>query len=320
MRTTLFHSTMTKKLFATRTVLFGFQVLIVMALGLFIGALWRLKHPDCKGAISTDSTNVRVTTKRDGDVTRVYVQNFERSEITMTFDFSVKNLKSGVRFPHTATFEPGETEAFVLAPDKPSERWEFAYTNYYKMGSANAVPDDFLYSLPYAPGSSFKVTQAFGGSFSHTGSNKYAIDWKMPEGTPIYAARGGLVVKVKDDSDRGGGSMKYDRYNNYVLIRHEDGTLGHYCHLQKDGVKVKAGQIVGTGEMIALSGNTGFSSGPHLHFCVFKTASGRERVSIPVRFKNSSGDAITLVEGRRYTAPAIQSASSDPAPTAPVLQ
>jgi murein DD-endopeptidase MepM/ murein hydrolase activator NlpD len=218
-------------------------------------------------------------------------------------------LKGDVNFPYTATFAPGETVAFALSPKDAGRPWEFSYTNYYKLGSTLAVHDDSLYSLPYAPGRAYKVTQAFGGSFSHRGSNKYAIDWKMPEGTTIYAARGGLVVKVKDDSDRGGGSLKYDRYNNYVLIRHDDGTLGHYCHLQKDGVKVIPGQIVRTGDTIALSGNTGFSSGPHLHFCVFKTVSGRERESIPVQFRNFTGEATTLVEGRRYTAPALQSAS-----------
>jgi Membrane proteins related to metalloendopeptidases len=302
---------MTRKLFSTRTALLALQVVLVTGIGMFAGALWRMKHPEGKGAISSDTTNVRVSTRRDGNVTRVYVQNLERSEITMTFDFSVKNLKSDVSFPHTATFAPGETEAFVLSPENEAERWEFSYTNYYKMGSSVAVPDDYLYSLPYAPGSSFKVTQAFGGSFSHTGSNEYAIDWKMPEGTPVYAARGGLVVKVKDDSDRGGNGIKFDRYNNYVLIRHEDGTLGHYCHLMKNGAKVKPGEMVRAGELIALSGNTGFSSGPHLHFCVFKTLNGRQRVSLPVRFKDASGEAVTLVEGRRYKAPVVQSASSE---------
>ena len=88
------------------------------------------------------------------------------------------------------------------------------------------------------------MTQAYGGKFSHKGSNKYAVDWKMPEGTPVHASRAGLVVKTKDDSAQGGKSLKFDRYNNYVLIRHNDGTLGHYCHLQKGGVKVKPGDMV----------------------------------------------------------------------------
>jgi murein DD-endopeptidase MepM/ murein hydrolase activator NlpD len=104
--------------------------------------------------------------------------------------------------------------------------------------------------------------------------------------------------------------MDYDRYNNYVLIRHEDGTLGHYCHLQKGGCLVKVGQTVAAGEAIAHSGNTGFSSGPHLHFCVFKTKNGRERASVPVKFETATDKAITLVSGRAYRAAEIHNSAS----------
>src|SRR5258708_8531911 len=128
----------------------------------------------------------------------------------------------------------------------------------------------------------------------------------MPQGTRVQAARGGIVAKVKDDSDTGGSSMKYDRYNNYILIRHADGTLGHYCHLQKGGCLVKPGQIVEVGEVIAHSGNTGFSSGPHLHFSVFKTKDGRERLSIPVKFQTADEQSVTLLSGHTYKALATQ--------------
>jgi murein DD-endopeptidase MepM/ murein hydrolase activator NlpD len=252
------------------------------------------------GAVSTDKTAVRIFTKREGEVTHFYVNNLELSEVTMTFDFNVVNLKTDVQFPYTATFKPGETEAFVLSPADSDVPWQYSFTNYYKLGSSIAQPDGFVYSLPYAPGATYRVSQGYGGRFSHQGSNKYAIDWKMPEGTPVYAARGGLVVKVKDDSDTGGSNIKFDPFNNYVLIRHDDGTLGHYCHLKQGGVKVTPGSTVHAGEMIALSGNTGFSSGPHLHFCVFKAANGRERESIPVKFHDLNGESITLTEGRRY--------------------
>src|SRR6185312_9866717 len=258
-------------------------------------------------AVATDKTAVKVTTERAmGGSTQFFVQNSELSEVTMTFDFSTQNLKSNVKFPYTATFKPGETEAFTLTPNNTNQEWGYSYTNYYKLGSSVAVPDDYVYSLPYAPGTVHKITQGYDGKYSHQGSNKYAIDWAMPQGTPVYAARGGLVVKIKDDSDTGGADIKFDPYNNYVLIRHDDGTLGHYCHLEKGGVVVHPGQIVKTGQLIAHSGSTGFSSGPHLHFCVFMTKDGMHRVSIPTKFRDSEGDAITLVEGQKYLAPMQQ--------------
>ena len=273
-------------------------------------------------AAGAASRTVRVVTEREGEATRFLVDNQELCEVTMTFDMRLANLSCDEQFPFTATFPPGKTTlAFTLSPSSSDPKWEYSYTNYYKLGSRTAEHDeDYLYQLPYAGGSSFRVTQAYGGTFSHRGSNKYAIDWKMPEGTAGHAARSGLVVKVKDDSSKGGSNIKYDRYNNYVLVRHEDGTLGHYCHLQKGGVRVEPGQTVEAGQMIALSGNTGFSSGPHLHFCVFKTINGRERESIPVRFKTAEVQATTLVEGRSYKAAEPQAAYAHTQPATPQPQ
>jgi murein DD-endopeptidase MepM/ murein hydrolase activator NlpD len=261
---------------------------------------------------SEQSATVKVTTEREGETTDFYVQNDELCEITMTFEMGLVNLRGTSELPFTMTFLPRQkTKAFSLSPIKTGDKWEYSYTNYYKLGSHCARHDDsYVYQLPYAGGSTFRVTQGYNGSFSHKGSNKYAIDWKMPEGTAVLAARDGVVVKIKDDSDTGGSSLKYDPYNNYVLIRHDDGTLAHYCHLQKGGVQVKPGQRVHAGDWLARSGNTGFSSGPHLHFCVFKTKSGRERISLPVQFKTADEKSITLRTGRIYKATPVESASA----------
>ena len=243
----------------------------------------------------------------------VNVDNSEHSEVTLTFDFSTVNLKGSVSFPHTATFQPGQTEAFTLATIQPDAPWHYSYTTYYKLGSREAVHDDsVVYQLPYAPGSSYKVSQGYNSRFSHRGPDQFAIDWKLPEGTELRAARGGRVVRVKDDSNVGGRTIRFDPYNNFIIIRHEDGTLGHYCHLKQDGVKVTPGQIVQAGEAIALSGNTGFSSGAHLHFCVYKTQDGRQRVTIPVKFEDADGRAVTLVEGSHYRAPEFGGAKVAP--------
>ena len=170
------------------------------------------------------------------------------------------------------------------------------------MGNHLAVHDDSCaYLLPYGATSGFRVTQGYNGAYSHSGPDQYAIDFKMPAGTRVHAARAGVVVKVKDDSDSGGPNRKFESCANYILIRHQDGTVANYAHLQKSGSRVKTGQNVNAGECIALSGNTGFTSGPHLHFSVFKTrADGGGRQSIPVRFRTADASAITLAEGRTY--------------------
>jgi murein DD-endopeptidase MepM/ murein hydrolase activator NlpD len=272
------------------------------------------KTPSC----SEQAATVKVTTEREGETTHFYVQNDELCEITMTFEMALVNLKGTSELPFTMTFLPRQkTKAFSLSPIRTGDKWEYSYTNYYKLGSHCAKHDDsYVYHLPYAGGATFKVTQGYNGSFSHKGSNKYAIDWKMPEGTPVLAARDGLVVKVKDDSETGGSSIKFDKFNNYVLIRQDDGTLAHYCHLQKGGCQVQPGQRVHAGDWLARSGNTGFSSGPHLHFCVFKTKDGRDRLSIPVQFRTADQNAITLRTGRNYKATPVETVSAKSSDTA----
>ena len=105
------------------------------------------------------------------------------------------------------------------------------------------------------------------------------MDIAMPEGTPIIAARGGLVVKT-ENNQAGRGS---DPSGNFVRVLHDDGTQGVYLHLKQGSVSVRDGQRVGVGSLLGLSGNTGNSSGPHLHFVVQRDT-GAGWVSIPYEF------------------------------------
>jgi hypothetical protein len=210
------------------------------------------------------------------------------------------NLKASTGLPCTKSFPPHQImEAFCLSPIHADARWTYTLTNSYTLGSNLAVHDDqFVYELPYGAGQSFRVSQAFNGTFSHTGPEKYAIDWSMPEGTPVLAARAGVVVGTKGDSNRGGANRKFENDANYILIQHGDGTIGNYAHLSPGGVKVKVGQRVTIGDVIGLSGNTGFSSG--LTFTSVFSRPKSETESIPVEFRTGTGET-TLMTGQVYT-------------------
>src|SRR5262249_926116 len=155
----------------------------------------------------------------------------------VTFEMELVNLTGDAKFPCTTTL-PGKQrlKVFTLTPTDPARGWSWTYTYYSTFGSTTVSHDDaYLYSLPYAPGKSYRVSQGFNGEYSHFGSDQFAIDWRMPAGTPVYAARGGVIVGVKNDSNVGGDDAKYDWDANYILIQHSDGTLGQYVHLQKGG-------------------------------------------------------------------------------------
>ena len=148
----------------------------------------------------------------------------------------------------------------------------------------NRPQQAYRYPLPWR-GGPFRLTQGPNGTFSHTDSkSRYAMDIAMPEGTPIIAARSGVVVKT-ENGQTGRGS---DASGNFVRVRHDDGTEGVYLHLKQGSVSVRVGQRVAVGSPLALSGNTGNSSGPHLHFVV-QRATEVGLVSIPYEFNQPVG-------------------------------
>lgn len=164
---------------------------------------------------------------------------------------------------------------------------------------SKTVPDTSpVYSLPYAKGTWHRVWQGYHSFFSH--SDDLAIDFKMKSGTVIYAARSGVVEGIKDEYRWGGIGRRYMNKENAIIIRHSDGTYAHYLHIQNKGALVKLGETVQRGQPIALSGHTGFSAFPHLHFVV--TGSPDKNVAeIPVRFYTEKGP-LFLEPLRRYKA------------------
>jgi hypothetical protein len=243
-------------------------------------------------------------TEKKEDSVDIYIKTLRTFDITVTIEADLVNMKSSIPLPYTETF-PGQTmmkilSFWVLDATKP---YRYDYNYYWTLGSMYAHHDEsYIYSLPYTPAKSYKVTQGFHGKFSHSGENEYAIDWGMPEGSPVYAAREGVVTGVEDRYSEGGGDTKYRDFSNYVMIKHADGTVGEYDHFQKHGVKVRAGQEIKPGEFLGFSGNVGYSTGPHLHFFVYNANDGKSRRSFPIRFKTQFSDALTLMEGRYYTA------------------
>lgn len=163
-------------------------------------------------------------------------------------------------------------------------------------GDPSAKPRNVDYRLPLLQ-SLQRIDQGYGGRFSHTDpQNLYAVDFAADTGTPVLAARGGVVMQVESDFDKAGLNLeKYGGRANFVRILHDDGTMALYAHLQEGGVLVRAGQRVQAGQRIGLSGNTGFTTGPHLHFAI-QVNRGMRLESIAFRMLGPQGE---LVFGQR---------------------
>ena len=171
------------------------------------------------------------------------------------------------------------------------------------IGSRHAAhDDDYLYRLPYADGMSFRVLQGFNSSWSHRGIEQFAIDFRMPEGTPVHAARGGVVARVEEEWDVGCWREECSNFANFVVILHDDGTTGEYYHLQQDGALVDVGDVVSPGQQIGISGNTGRTVAPHLHFAVYRATNGGGSQSLPVNFISADGIVHKPRNGHYYFA------------------
>ena len=167
--------------------------------------------------------------------------------------------------------------------------------------AAGADHDDaYVYRLPYGEGVDYLVMQSYGSRFSHTGREFYTIDFAMPEGTIVHAAREGVVKRVDASNTLGCFRAGCEAFANHVIVAHGDGTLGEYFHLREGGVLVAEGDFVARGQPIALSGNTGYSNSPHLHFGVYAVGATGKPHSLEVRFATTTGLVRRLRVGRRY--------------------
>ncbi|MEV7193831.1 M23 family metallopeptidase [Streptomyces sp. NPDC093510] len=131
------------------------------------------------------------------------------------------------------------------------------------------------------PVNNYTLSASFGLGGNMWSQKHSGQDFAVPVGTAVESVHGGTVVKAGPN-----GAGDGPAYGNAVVIKHSNGTYSQYAHLSQ--VDVRVGQAVGTGQRIALSGNTGNSSGPHLHFEIRTTPNYGSAVD-PVAFLGSVG-------------------------------
>ena len=159
---------------------------------------------------------------------------------------------------------------------------KYRFIGYYGDITIKSYDTSYNYSLPFIKGYTSNIIQGYDGKFSHKGAfSAKSLDFYMKVGDTIVAARDGVVVKKMIHHNKQGTTKEFRDYGNYIMIYHKDNTFSQYVHLKQYGNLVEVGDSVKKNQPIALSGFTGWTTVPHLHFGVYKpTETGL--VSIPI--------------------------------------
>jgi len=241
---------------------------------------------------------------------RVAALNRGPATVTVRFDLSGENLALDRDVPLIVVV-PARAKRDLVTVSAAQSGEDFRFNLVYDLvtGDAFTPPDEgYFYRLPLAKGVAAEVVQEPHGMLvTHLdAATRYAVDFAVPEGTAVVAARAGVVIEAVDRHVTGGPDPAFVTQANYVAVMHPDRSIAYYYHLAPRGALVRPGQQVRAGDRIALSGNTGYSSGPHLHFDVRRAVVGDDgtvtQESIPVAFHRASGGKIKIGEGVRVVA------------------
>lgn len=206
------------------------------------------------------------------------------------------NVVTEPALPAYLELPPAGHRSVLLGPMDERQPWRYRIEMRAMPGPLNPAFDrNVVYHLPIPAETGIRVDQGFGGEFSHNQPHSlHAVDFTVPTGTPVLAARAGTVMDVERYFHRNGQDIERDGPRaNYVRILHPDGTMAVYAHLEYNGVLVRPGQRVRAGQQIARSGNTGFSTGPHLHFAV-QVNRNMQLESIPFRMVDEAGRPVMV--------------------------
>jgi len=249
--------------------------------------------------MARDEDAVKISERREGGNFILSARNTDmrlKRWLQLSLE-QMDNVAADRPYPVQAVLLPGETrELLRISQRDPSRGAAYRTSSIQGFGDPEARPDaSQLWLVPYEHGTKHAVGQGYFGSSTHQGIQ--ALDFDMPEGTTICASRDGIVAGLKDDSDMGGQSPAYARLGNYIEILHDDGTWSTYAHLKRGGALLREGDRVRAGDPIALSGQTGQASGPHLHFSAQMARWNGPPETIPTCFALGEGKNGFLQEG-----------------------
>ena len=238
-----------------------------------------------------EESPVRLNVQRETGVARIVAHNDGPLPITVRLELTEQvNLQLDQALPLVVTV-PARSEQTLLVVQRADRTlpWRYRYRWSWTEGVIEEQPEVKLaatfrpvarsdYTLPFLPGFAYQVAERLDDDPSH--QDPRAIDWLIPAGTQVSAARGGTVARVAGGAE------------TMLQILHEDGTIGTYRGLQD--VRVRFGDPVETGELLGSIATAEVFGVAHLHFHVFRATREGTRTLVPLTFATSKGRNVEL--------------------------
>lgn len=246
-----------------------------------------------------------LTQEQQGNQFLVYLQPGVHTDLTVGLRWTLNNMVADFKASDPIVLKAGQKTLVGKLRFASSAGGTYQVnTTGVRYGDVTVTQDTYVYGLPWRAGETYTCGNAWNGFGAHTGDYAQALDFTMPVGTQVVAARDGVVFAVENRFSQGGNDASLGDKANYAYIRHDNGTYGRYLHFKQNGVVVAVGQPVRRGQLIGYSGNTGWSTQPHLHFDVATARSVSGDRTIGVKFQTQAGQPAgeVPVAGRAYTA------------------
>lgn len=241
--------------------------------------------------------SLKIFTVKENNETVFYAANNEYCPVSLEVTLILENMETN-GYSTGVFVVPAYVQQFRLFSLyglKPRRKTTYSYTYRAVFGDVKQVTYDssYRYDLPFKKGARYRIEQGYQGRFTHLGEN--SLDINLPERSQVRAARAGVVVSVVQNFTASCLREDCKAMANHIYIFHNDGTIAEYSHLAYNGARVAVGDSVNRGDLIALSGSTGYARGPHLHFACYLAGFNSPR-TIRTRFRIGNGSTTAYLQ------------------------